>query len=240
VSNAVMVLESPTASSTVTRTVTFEGWAIDRGTSSGTGVDQVVVWAYPSSGGAPQVVGVATYGMARPDIGGSFGPQFTNSGFRLTAPVSAGTYRFVAFAHSTVADAYNGVAADNVTVQALDTNALVFIDTPRQNAAAPRPFTLSGWAVDTGAPTGTGIDMVAVWVYPTDQAPPRFVGVATYGTSRPDVGALLGDARFTSSGYSLTVSASNLAVGAYDLVVFGHSTVTGGFTAVGGVRVSVQ
>jgi hypothetical protein len=234
-----MVLDSPSASSTVGHTVTFGGWAIDRGASSGTGMDQVVVWAYPSGGGAPQYVGAATYGMARPDIGSLFGGQFANSGFRLTAPVNAGTYRFVAFAHSTVANSYSGVAAPNVTVQPAIT-AFVAIDTPVQNTIATRPFRLSGWAVDTAALTGTGIDGIAVWAYSTGGANPVFVGFGAYGTSRPDIGALFGDARFTPSGYSLTVGASSLAAGLYDLVVFGHSTVTNGYTAVGVVLVTVQ
>jgi hypothetical protein len=97
---------------------------------------------------------------------------------------------------------------------------------------ATRPFTLSGWAVDTAAPTGTGIDGIAVWAYPTSGATPTFVAFGSYGASRPDIGALFGDVRFASSGYSLTVT-STLPAGVYHLVVFGHSTVTNAYTAVG-------
>jgi hypothetical protein len=236
-SNPAMVLDSPRPNSTVGHTVTFAGWAIDRGASSGTGMDQVLVWAYPGGGGAPQYVGAATYGIDRADIGALLGSQFTTSGFQMTVAVTPGAYTFVAFAHSTVANAYSSVAAPNVTVTA--TNPYVFIDTPGQNTTAPRPFTLSGWAVDTGASTGTGIDAIAVWAYPTGGAMPMFVGFGTYGASRPDIGALFGASRFTSSGYALTVTAA-LPQGQYDLVVFGHSTVTGGYTATGGVRVTVQ
>jgi hypothetical protein len=240
VSNPAIALDSPAQNSTVKNPVTFSGWAIDRGASTGTGVDQVVVYAYPSAGGAPQLVGTATYGTARPDIGGLFGSQFTNSGFRMTATITPGVYRFVAFGHSTVANAYSGVAASNVTVQAAIT-AFVAVDTPVANTTATRPFTLSGWAVDTAAPTGTGIDGIAVWAYPTSGAPPSFVGFGSYGASRPDIGALFGGARFAPSGYSLTVTASELATaGAYYLVVFGHSTVTNAYTAVGLVTVTVQ
>jgi hypothetical protein len=240
VSSPAMMLDSPSVNATVGQTVTFSGWAIDRGASSGTGVDQVVVWAYPS-GGAPQLLGAATYGIARPDVGALFGSVSTNSGFQLTVAVAPGTYTFVAFAHSTVANAYNGVASPNVTVQAAVTNPFVVIDTPGQNTTATQPFTLSGWAVDTGAPTGTGIDEIAVWAYPaTGTGSPTFVGSGAYGSARPDIGAAFGDARFASCGYTLTVTAPTLAAGVYDLAVFGRSTVTGGFTAAKIVRVTVQ
>jgi hypothetical protein len=201
-------------------------------------VDQVVVWEYPIGGGAPQFVGSATYGIARPDIGATFGSPFTNSGFQMIVAVTPGTYTFVAFAHSTVANAYTGVAAPNVTVTS--TNPYVFIDSPGQNTTATRPFTVAGWAVDTGAATGTGIDGIAVWAYPVPSGTPVFVGSGAYGSSRPDIGTLFGDARFTSSGYALTVTVSSLAAGTYDLVVFGHSVVTGGSTAAASVRVTVQ
>jgi hypothetical protein len=149
----------------------------------------------------------------------------------MTATITPGVYMFVAFAHSTVANAYNGVAAPNVTVQPAIT-AFVAIDTPEPNTMATRPFTLSGWAVDTAAPTGTGIDAIAVWAYPGSGTAPIFVAFGSYGASRPDIGVLFGNARFASSGYSLTVT-STLPAGVYHLVVFGHSTVTGGYTAVG-------
>jgi uncharacterized delta-60 repeat protein len=236
--NQLMSLDSPAPGSTGRNPMTFSGWAIDRGASSGTGVDQVVVYAYPSGGGAPQLVGTASYGITRGDIGALFGGQFTQSGFSLTATVTPGVYTFVAFAHSMVANVYSAVSAANVTVQPAIT-AFVDIDTPGQNTVAARPFTLSGWAVDTAAPTGTGIDAVAVWAYPVGGTP-MFVGFGTYGASRPDIGALFGNARFTPSGYSLTVGISSLAPGVYDLVVFGHSSVTNGFTAAGIARVTVQ
>jgi hypothetical protein len=109
----------------------------------------------------------------------------------LTGFVTSGTYTFVAFAHSTVSDAFNEAFSSNVTVTA--TNPIVFIDSPGQNTTVARPFTLSGWAVDTVAPTGTGINAIAVWAYPTTGAAPAFVGFATYGASRPDIGTLFGD-----------------------------------------------
>jgi hypothetical protein len=49
--------------------------------------------------------------------------------------------------------------------------------------------------------------------------------VATYGLSRPDVGAIFG-ARFTNSGYTLTAP---LDPGRYTIAAFARSTATGAF-----------
>jgi hypothetical protein len=208
----------------------------------------VYVWAYPAGGGAPQFMGVASYGSARPDIAAIFGSQFSNSGFSLTVggmTFVPGTYTFVAFAHSTVANAFNASAsAQNVLVRTPGyyPNPFLVIDSPGANTTMTRPFTMSGWAVDTGVRPfpGTGIDTIAVWAYPTSGATPIFVGFGVYGISRPDVGALFGDQGFAPSGYSITVTSSALGTGAFDLAAFGRSTVTGQYIAVNVVRVTVQ
>ena len=241
VSRPVISLDGPQKNSTVGRTVTIAGWAIDQAVSSGTGVDAVHVWAYPSDGSPGQFLGAASYGVARPDIGAAVGSQFANSGFRLSAVVQLpGTYRIVAFAHSTLANAFNtAVAADNVTVQSSNTNALLFVDTPAHGSTKTRPFTVSGWAVDSGAASGTGIDFIDMWAFTLNGAG-IYLGADTYGTSRPDIGSLFGDSRFTSSGFTFTVTSANLAAGTYDLVAFGRSTVTNAFTVARVVRVTVQ
>jgi hypothetical protein len=64
--------------------VTISGFAIDTNSGNGTGVDAVQVWAcpWPSNCDSNKVFwGAATYRTARPDIGGYYGSQFTNSGF---------------------------------------------------------------------------------------------------------------------------------------------------------------
>ena len=242
-SNPAMSLDGPSSNSTVGRTVTAAGWAIDLAATIGTGIDAVHVWAYPGDGSSGQFLGAASYGLARPDIGAAVGSQFANSGFRLSAVVQPpGTYRIVAFAHSRLANAFNAaVAADNVTVQSSNTNAVLFVDTPGPNTTGARPFTISGWAVDSGAASGTGIDAVAVWAFPTSGAPATLVGLGAYGSSRPDIAALLGDARFTNAGFTFTMTGANLpTAGGYDLIVFGRSTVTNAFTVARVVRVTVQ
>ena len=83
------------------------GWAVDGGASSGTGIDAIHVWAVPVGGGSQFLVGAATYGLARPDVGSYMGSsQFNNSGYSITINssnvASAGVYDFYVFAHSTV------------------------------------------------------------------------------------------------------------------------------------------
>jgi len=95
--------------------------------------------------------------------------------------------------------------------------------------------------VDSGADSGTGIDSVAVWAFPMNGTPATLVGLAGYGSSRPDIGTLFEEARFTNSGFTFTVTSANLpAVGSHDLIVFGRSTVTNAFTVARVVRVNVQ
>ncbi len=85
-------------------------------------------------------------------------------------------------------------------------------------------------------PTGTGINTIHVWAFPTTGGPPVFVGVPAIGGSRPDVGAYFGS-RFTPSGYNIL---ANLTPGTYDLSVYGHSAVTNTFDAWSVVRVTVR
>jgi len=238
----VITLDAPLNGTTSGKTLTVSGWAIDLAGLSGTGVDKVHVWATPTGGGAQFPVGVATYGLARPDVGAAFGSRFTNSGFRIQAVMPAGTFNITAYMHSTATDSFTATAsAANVTVNATDSNPQLQIDGPPPNSTRSRPFTISGWAVDTGSLTGTGVDMIHIWAFPVSGAPQFFVGAATYGLARPDVGSYLGDARFNNSGYSLTISSSNVPLpGAYDFQVFARNTVTGTFTVARVVRVIVQ
>jgi len=201
------------------------GWAIDRGAWSDTGIDAVHVYAFPPSG-SPTFLGAAPLGFARPDVAAAFGPQFANSGWLMkVTTLSEGTYTLVAFGHSTVTGRFDVVAQRTVTLL----GPLLSIDSPAPGAVVPsgtRVF-VGGWAIDRGAETGTGIDAIHVWIYPNGGAgAPFFAGVATYGVSRPDVGAAFGS-RFTPSGYELDVD--GLAPGDYVIAVFGHSTATNSF-----------
>jgi hypothetical protein len=78
-----------------------------------------------------------------------------------------------------------------------------------------------------------------VWAYPVAGGNPIFVGTATLGQSRPDVGAAFGHSRFNTAGYNLEVNGA-LPPGSYNLVVFAFSTVAGAFNNAAVVTIYVQ
>lgn len=232
-SQPTLTVDIPTNGATVRAPLLVAGWAIDLGAPSGTGIDAIHVWGYPNPGsGAPPIFFGALSQFdpgiyrPRPDVGAIFGSQFTNSGYEMLLRPPPGTYLLAVYGHSTVTNDFTVVRTLQVTVEA---NPMMAVDQPSAGGVV-LPFTISGWAIDYAAPAGTGTDAVHVWAYPNpgSGAPPVFVGVATYGAVRADVGAAFGDARFTPSGYSMNVS--DLAPAPYDLVVFTHGTVTNSFS----------
>jgi hypothetical protein len=233
-----VTIDTPANDSAVTEPFTFSGWAIDRAAAAGPGIDAIHVYAYPNpgSGTPPIFVGTADYGFARANVGALFGAQFTNSGWGIPiAALPPAPYQLVAYAHSTVSRSFSAVESVFIKI----TQPVLTIDTPADNSTASQPFSVSGWALDLGAPAGAGVDAIHVWAYqdPGSGKPPAFVGVATSDTSRPDVGAAFG-AQFIPCGYSISVT--GLAPGhVYLLAVFAHSTVSGTFNTLKTVRVII-
>ena len=76
--------------------------------------DTLHVWAYPVGGGAPEFVGVAQPGGARPDVAVLYGPSFGNGGYTLSGRLAPGTYDLVVFAHSAASNSF--AAAETVRV----------------------------------------------------------------------------------------------------------------------------
>ena len=96
-------VDAPKNLTTVPRTFGVAGWAIDQAvTNSVTGIDAVHIYAYPNCvgcGGTPVLLGGATYGISRPDIGQVFGARFTASGYHRTVTVpAAGVWDIAVFA----------------------------------------------------------------------------------------------------------------------------------------------
>ena len=233
VPNPIMTIDTPPNGAVIRQPFMLAGWAIDLNSTSGAGVGTHHVWAYPASGAAPRFVGVTTSG-ARPDVAGIFGAQFMQSAYGvIVSGLPPGAYRIVVYAW--VSAAANFAASRFVDVT-ITSSTIVLIDTPRNLADVGRPFLLAGWAADPAAATGTGINTIHVWAFPTNGGPPVFIGVPAMGGSRPDVGAYLGG-RFTPSGYNIL---ANLTPGTYDLSVYGHSSVTHTFDAWSVVRVTVR
>jgi hypothetical protein len=232
-SSAFMSLDTPGNGASLTQPFLAGGWAIDGAGPSGSGVDTVHLYAVPAGGGASTFVGETVYGGARPDIAGIFGARFLNSGFGMTVNgLSPGAYQLLAFARSTATGTFNNVAAANIVILS---GARMAIDVPAPGAIK-QPFLFAGWAIDLSGPTGTGVNTVHVYAVPTAGGPAVFVGEATYGGARPDIGALFG-ARFTNSGFGRIVG--GLAPGAYQLQAFARSTATGTFNNVASVPITV-
>jgi hypothetical protein len=83
-------------------------------------VDALHVWAFPNpgSGTPPIFLGVAQYGVSRPDVGAAFGAQYTNSGFNLTAGTLApNTYDIVVYARTTASGTFETYGVARVVVQ---------------------------------------------------------------------------------------------------------------------------
>jgi DNA-binding beta-propeller fold protein YncE len=228
-----MALDTPLNGSTADAPLTISGWAVDRAAASGTGVDAVHVWAFPTDGRAPIFLGAAAYGLNRPDVGLLFGARFAASGFSLTAAgLPTGAYHITASAHSSVQHAFTAVRSAAVTVL----SSRVVIDTPQPGFSGPQPLRIAGWAADFAATSGAGIDAIHVWAYPSNGGAPIFAGVAQIGIARPDVAAVYGGA-LANAGYQIDVT--GLPAGTYTFVVWAHSAVTGRFERCATVTVTI-
>jgi len=225
-----MFIDAP-AAGRLPRSFPVSGWAVDRRALTGAGISTIHVWAVPTTPGqAPVFLGVAQYGQIRPDVGAIFGAQFSASGFSLSAAdVPVGEYELAVFGQSSVTGQFDLLRTARITVTSDRTDMRASVDSPVAGSQVRQPFSVSGWALDALATSGTGVDAIHVWAYSRINlgAPPIFVGQATLGIVRQDVANLFG-ARFATSGFNLNVH--DLLPGPYLLVVFARSTVTGTFT----------
>jgi hypothetical protein len=228
-------VDTPGANSTVRQPFAVAGWALDEAATGSSGIDAVHVYLYPATG-SPIFAGSAQMGGARPDVGAAFGSQFAQSGFGLTVRgLQPGAYTLVAFGLVHATGTFGVAQAVPIRISA---SSLIAIDTPANNATVSAPFAVGGWAIDTSAAAGTGIDAVHIYAYSVTNpsSTPLFLGMASTG-DRPDVAAIFG-AQFLHSGYLLT--AASPPAGTWDVVVFAHSSVTGAFDAVQVVGVTVR
>jgi len=233
-----MAIETPLSGATLPASFAIAGFAFDHDATTGTGIDAVHLYAYRDfgSGEAPIFLGAATYGITRDDVGSAYGSRFTSSGFELAgAGLPSGSYRVFAFAHNTTTNAFSSYVYADVTIAGVSA---VTIDTPAASATVTSSFEVGGWAIDNRAADGTGVDAIHLYLFPNDGAdPPVFVGIASYGWSRPDVAAAYGS-RFENSGYHFTVG--GVTPGPYVIGVYAHSTATDSFSLVAVQRFTVS
>ena len=116
-----MALDTPSENQVVGRAFSLSGWALDLAAARGPGVDVVHVWAYPASGASPVFLGAADYGAASVGVPAYVAEGAKSCGFTLrVADLAPGTYRVVAFAHSTVSGLFDQSRVRTVTVSAID------------------------------------------------------------------------------------------------------------------------
>jgi hypothetical protein len=246
IARPLLAIDSPRPSQSMPSDFLFSGWAVDLGATGNSGIDAVHVYAYPNPGsGAPPIfLGAASYGSPRGDVAAAYGSRTLNSGYSLPVPnLAPGTYDLVAYAHSTVANAFNIAQAVRIRVYSPTaapppTGTMLLIDVPAPNASITGGLYVGGWAVDVRSTTGTGVTRVDFMAYPSPGSGrmPIYLGTAQYGLARPDIGAIFGS-RFRPSGYGATIA--NLSPGTYDIVAMAWSKKAGGWDVTRVRRVNV-
>jgi hypothetical protein len=232
-------IDSPGPSATVVQPFTVTGWAMESTSTAGTGVDAVHVYAYPNpgSGTAPVFLGAATYGFARGDVGAAYGTQYLNSGYQLPIRgLAPGPYRLVVYAHHAASGLFTHYNSVDVNIR---NNPAMGVYSPTANSVVSSAFEVSGWAIDRAAASGSGVDTVHVYIFPnvgSGQAP-VFIGVASVGWARTDVGAMFGS-QFTNSGFHFTITGAG--PGTHDLAIYSHSSVSGKFDLVTVNRITIN
>jgi hypothetical protein len=230
-----VVVDVPTAGS-MGSSVRIAGWALDTADAGGSGIEAVHVWA-GRTGGATTFLGAATLGDARPDVAALFGPGFNNAGYHLDVTgLADGEYTLMVFAKAAALPMFTAVQTVVVTVATPVPQLRMAIDLPGTGSEVTGPFRVAGWALVQDGATAPGIAAVHVWAYPVSGGSAQFLGEATLGLGRPDVGGIFGP-QFTPSGFNLDVS--GLAPGTYDLAVFALPT-GGTFGPAQTVRVTVR
>jgi glucose/arabinose dehydrogenase len=226
-------IDLPSPGAHVRQPFIVSGWALDA-TAADAGIGALHVWAFPLSGAAPQFLGLANYGIGRPDVAAFFGPQFGATGYNvLVKGLASGEWVIAVYGWVNATQTF---AAVNSVLVTIDPATLLNVDTPQSGATVGSPFFLAGWAADPGAAAGTGIDTIHVWAFSSDgTAAPRFVGVPLF-VDRPDVAAYLGP-QFRHAGFNMGVA--GLTSGNWDIYVFAHSSVSNAFDNTQIVRVKI-
>jgi hypothetical protein len=107
--NVLAPIEQPPAGAFVSGVVTLRGFAIDRASTAGTGIDMVHIYL-DGPYGTGTTIGAATYGLDRSDIAAQYGARFGPSGWELawdTSGLTPGVHRLYLYAHRTTDNAWS-------------------------------------------------------------------------------------------------------------------------------------
>ena len=215
-------VDSPASGSQMRQPFALSGFALDPAASN-PGISTIHVWAFSSTGQA-RFIGVANYGLSRPDVAAVYGPQFTASGYSINVKgLPPGDYLVGLYAWVNSTQNFSAVASLSVTVVPAG---IVVVDVPASGSTLNPAFYVAGWAIDPAAPTGTGVSTIHMWGFNADGTA-LFLGVPDV-VDRPDVAAYFGSQQFLHSGYAKVV---NLTPGTWWIGVYVQSAVSGQFDA---------
>jgi hypothetical protein len=220
----------------------ISGWAVYTPATAGTGIDLIHVWAFPIGGGSGTFLGAPTLGLSRPDVANYFNePRYIDSGFHLgvSTSLAPGSYSVNIYARNTVTNTFDFEDFEQITVSVTGgSDPEMDLDSPIDGDTVSTPFVIRGWAVDLGAVSGVGVDVVHAWAFPNDGGAPFFIGGAVPLLERPDVAASFGY-QFLNAGFEMNV-ATPMVAGNYTIRVYARSTVTGSFNQVKALSLTVQ
>ncbi len=101
------------------------------------------------------------------------------------------------------------------------------IDWPLYNGVVNKPLYVAGYAIDSSAQNGTGIDQVELYLDGYAQSSGISIGSPAYGSARPDVAAYYGS-WFRDSGFTFTwYPPLSFSVGRHSIALYAHQISTG-------------
>jgi len=196
------------------------GWAVDRRSSNGIGIDQVSLWL-DGEREQGRHLGDVTDFQPRPDIAALLGPNFLYCGYSLrwdSGSVSNGSHTLYVYTYSPTCG-WHGLLIRSFTVRQCDT--ILRVDWPQPAAIVSGEVDITGWTVDRRSTSGAGIDRVNLWL-DGGMNRGRHLGDVTDFQPRPDIAVLLG-AGFLYCGYELPWDSQAVGNGPHTLYVYSHS-----------------
>jgi len=213
---------------TVSETIKLWGWAVENSATVDTGITKIHVYDGPYRGSSENFLGVATYGLSRPDVATYFGKEnYTNSGYSLdidTTKLTNGQHILYVYAYNVdIGWKYTTVKINVANNVPANQKILIGMNYPKNDYTVSETIKLWGWAVENSATVDTGITKIHVYDGPYRGSSENFLGVATYGLSRPDVATYFGKENYTNSGYSLDIDTTKLTNGQHILYVYAYN-----------------
>ena len=212
-----IMIDSPAPNAMLTGLVQVRGWAIQSAAATASAsIQSVTVFVDGNQ------VGTAAYGIARPDVCSGFRdrPACPNSGWSYNLDVDA----FAPGNHAmkvVALDAAGNGSSNEVSFTATSSLApSVVVDVPAPGATLNGKVTIGGWAIENVEAVGReAVQSVTIFVDGNQ------IGVATYGTARPEICELLpGRLGCPNIGWSYSLDIDALPLGNHVLKVAALNT----------------